>query len=221
MSEKKLILSLCDHTGHWPRYYEPSLYEVVTFDLKTGLDIRYLPYFNRPVHGILAAPPCTEFCIVAAQYWERKDREKPQLLQDALSVVDTCLRMVAIHMPVWWALENPLGRLSRYLGPPSWSFDPCDYGGWLAPGEKSIPEFPANDAYTKRTFTWGTAKKPETRPVQPIYREYFSKSRQRDWRVSPLTHSQWANPKREGVTAPELRSTTPLGFAKAFRVANP
>ena len=218
---RKLILSLCDHTGHWARYYESSRYEVVTFDLKSGHDIRHLPYFGRPVYAILAAPPCMEFCIVAAQYWERKDAEKPELLQDALSVVDACLRMVAIYKPVWWALENPVGRLRRYLGPPSWSFDPCDYGGWLAPGEQSVPEFPANDAYTKRTFIWGTAKKPEMRRIEPIYREYFSESRKREWRVSPLTHSQWANPKREGVTAQELRSTTPLGHAKAFRAANP
>ena len=218
---KKLILSLCDLTGNWAMYYEPSIYEVVTFDLKTGHDVRYLPYFNRPVHGILAAPPCTEFCIVAAQYWERKDAEAPELLQQALSVVDACYRIINIYSPKWWALENPVGRLRRYLGPPAWWFDPCDYGGWLAPGEQSVPEFPANDAYTKLTGVWGTAKKPETRPVEPIYREYFSASRQREWRVSPLTHSQWTNPKREGVTAPELRSTTPLGFAMAFREANP
>jgi hypothetical protein len=221
MSEKKLILSLCDHTGNWARYYEPSLYEVVTFDLKTGYDIRYLPYFGRSVHGILAAPPCTEFCIVAAQYWERKDTKEPKLLQEALSVVHACLSMVATYEPAWWALENPRGRLSRFIGPPSWSFDPCDYGGWLAPGEQTVPEFPANDAYTKLTGIWGTAKKPEMRHVDPIYREYFSESRQREWRVSPLTHSQWTTQKREGVTAAELRSTTPLGFAKAFREANP
>jgi hypothetical protein len=102
MSEKKLILSLCDHTGNWARYYEPSLYEVVTFDLRSGHDIRYLPYFGRSVHGILAAPPCTEFCIVAAQYWERKDTKEPKLLQEALSVVHACLSMVATYEPGVW-----------------------------------------------------------------------------------------------------------------------
>jgi len=218
MSEKTLILSLCDHTGHWARYYEPSLYEVVTFDLKTGYDIRYLPYFNRPVHGILAAPPCTEFCIVAAQYWERKDAEQPELLQQALSVVDACLRMVAIYNPVWWALENPVGRLSRHLGPPAWSFHPFEYGGWLASGEQSVPEFPANDAYTKRTFIWGTAKKPDTKPVVPLYVEYRSEYRGRQHKASPMMR---AYPKRDGVMRQELRSTTPLGFAKAFRAGNP
>lgn len=221
MRQRRLILSLCDLTGNWPSFYEAESYEVVKFDIEDGHDVRYLPYFGLPVHGILAAPPCTEFCIVAAQYWERKDAEEPELLRAALSVVDACLRMVALYNPVWWALENPVGRLHRYLGPPSWSFNPYDYGGWLAPGEQTVPEFPPNDAYTKLTSIWGTAKKPEPKTVEPIYRKYFSESRQREWRVSPLTHSQWANPKREGVTAQELRSTTPLGFAKAFRAANP
>jgi hypothetical protein len=221
MSEQKLILSLCDHTGNWPRFYEPELYEVVTFDFKDGYDIRYLPYFDRPVHAILAAPPCTEFSVLGAQYWELKDAKQPELLQKALSVVDACCRFVAICKPDWWALENPVGRLSRHLGPPAWSFHPFEYGGWLAPGERTVAEFPEQDAYSKRTLIWGNAKKPERRPVEPRYRNYFSQSRRREHRVSPLTHSQWANPKREGVTAPELRSTTPLGFAKAFRAANP
>jgi hypothetical protein len=220
MRQRKIILSLCDHTGNWPRFYEPDLYEVETLDIKKGHDIRYLPYFNRHVHGILAAPPCTEFCIVAAQHWARKDSERPELLQEALSVVHACLSMVAIYRPVWWALENPVGRLRRYLGPPAWLFNPCDYGRWLALGERTVPEFPPNDAYTKYSHVWGTAKKPELRPVKPVYKEYFSESRQRSHRVSPLTHGQWENLKREGVTDEKLRSTTPLGFAKAFRAAN-
>lgn len=218
MNQRKLILSLCDRTGHWARYYEPSLYEVVTFDLSSGHDIRHLPYFGRTVHGILAAPPCTQFSIVAARYWERKDAVEPELLEEALSVVHACLSMIAIYNPKWWALENPRGRLSRYLGPPAWSFDPFEYGGWLAPGEQTVPEFPPNDGYCKTTFIWGSARKPEIKPVEPEYAEYYSEYRARWHRASVIMR---ARPKREGVTVTELRSTTPLGFAKAFRAANP
>jgi hypothetical protein len=36
-------------------------------------------------------------------------------------------------------LENPIGRLNRWLGKPVMYFNPCDYG----------------DTYTKRTALWG------------------------------------------------------------------
>jgi hypothetical protein len=215
---KKLILSLCDHTGNWANYYESVNYKVVKFDIKSGRDVRLVPFLGREVHGILAAPPCTQFCMVGSQYWRRKDADQAGMLRDALAVVDACLRMIAIYQPTWWALENPAGRLAQYLGPPDWMFDPHDYGGWLAPGEQTMPELPSNDAYTKRTCIWGTAKKPETKPVVPVYVEYHSEYRGRQHRASPIMR---ARPKRDGVTRQELRSTTPLGFAQAFRAANP
>ncbi len=99
------------------------------------------------VHGILAAPPCTEFAGSGARWWKDKPPEK---LQDALSIVDACLRFVAIYEPEWWALESPVGRLSRWLGPPKMYFQPCDYG----------------DPYTKKTALWGRFHPPIPHPVE-------------------------------------------------------
>jgi hypothetical protein len=53
-------------------------------------------------------------------------------------VVDACLRFVALCNPKWWALENPQGYLSHWLGEPRLKFQPCDYG----------------DPWTKRTWVW-------------------------------------------------------------------
>ena len=71
---------------------------------------------------------------------------------EGLSVVDACLRLVTVCKPKWWALENPIGKLSRYLGAPRMYFNPCDYG----------------DPYTKRTALWGrfNTDLPRT-PVEP------------------------------------------------------
>jgi hypothetical protein len=49
-------------------------------------------------------------------------------LISALSVVDACLRIVVTHKPKWWALENPVNKLRRYLGPPAWIFKHWEYG---------------------------------------------------------------------------------------------
>jgi hypothetical protein len=69
-----LILSLCDYSGVWSQPYVDDAYDVVRVDLKHGQDVRLLELPDRPVHGILAAPPCTVFANSGAR-WERTDDE--------------------------------------------------------------------------------------------------------------------------------------------------
>lgn len=146
-AKERVILSLCDLTGNWLAPYSRAGYRVIQLDLALGQDIRLLEYPGR-VHGILAAPPCTCFSL-AGNRWQRSRQE----MIDALSVVDACLRLVAVCRPTWWALENPRGRLSRYLGPAKWEFQPSDYGS----------------PWTKRTCLWGNFVVPKPRPVTPEY----------------------------------------------------
>lgn len=184
MSFLRTILSLCDYTGNWSRPYEEAGYRVVRVDLKNGGDVRLLE-FPGQIHGILAAPPCTMFASSGAR-WTRTDEQ----MIEALSVVDACLRAVAVCRPAWWALENPVGKLSRYLGPPAMRFDPWQFGRMTG------------DAYTKRTCLWGQFTPPVWDSTQP-------KEGSRMHRLPP-------SEKRA-----ELRSATPLGFAYAFKEANP
>lgn len=110
-------------------------------------DVRF--YIPPPkVYGILAAPPCTHLARSGARWWKEKGEGK---LLEALSIVDACLRIILISDPVFWVLENPVGRLTRYLGKPKMYFDPCDYG----------------DSYTKKTCLWGNFNAPEKSPIKP------------------------------------------------------
>lgn len=208
---RKLILSLCDLTGNWSRpYAEDPNYKVIKVDLLDGQDVRLLPYIDRPVHGILAAPPCTHFAGSGACWWKRKGEAA---IIEGMAVVDACLRMVAIYKPVWWALENPVGRLRNWIGPPAWTFHPYEFGGYLAPGEKTVddPLFPANDAYTKKTCIWGTAKKPALRNVEP-------RPNQLVYKADGSSYIRRSNPAHESK---RHRSVTPSGFSRAFKLANP
>jgi hypothetical protein len=184
----KLILSLCDHTGNWSRPYEEAGYEVMRVDIQHGQDVRLLRHLGQPVHGILAAPPCTHFSRAGAWTWEAKGESA---ILEGLAVVDACLRAVAIYRPEWWALENPIGRLNDYLGPPAWRFDPCDFG----------------DPWTKRTWLWGHFTPPcplvsaqARRPTLPTMGDVTTRKSGRD---------------KAG------RSATPAGFSRAFFEANP
>lgn len=153
---KPIVLDLCGGTGAWSRPYAEAGYDVRVITLPQ--DVRFLEYVG-PVHGILAAPPCTHLSGSGARWWAGKGEGA---LLDALSIADACLRFVAICRPVWWALENPVGRLSRFLGKPAFTFQPYEYG----------------DPYSKRTCLWGSFTVPEKTPVEPTAKEYI-------WRLPP------------------------------------
>ena len=215
-NQARVIVSLCDYSGNWPRAYADAGYTVASFDLKHGDDvtnidatmdaIRTALYLAAPsgcgrVVGILAAPPCTDFACSGAQYWKAKDADGRT--DAALRVTDACLEIIGHFQGAWWALENPVGRLPKLrpatLGRYSWIFDP-----WQFAGHALDPEA---DRYTKRTCIWGTAARPAENPREPI-------------RV--CSQGSWIQ-KLGGKSerTKELRSMTPQGFARAFAISNP
>ena len=150
------ILDLCAGTGNWSLPYEEAGYDVVRVDIKQGMDARLWPSevsatsrlpdnFSDirqrigKVHGVLAAPVCTVFSGSGAR-WPRTDAD----ILDGLSLVDACIRLIHVLQPNWWALENPVGKLNRWLGEPHMSFQPNYFG----------------DPYTKKTQLWGRFSKP-------------------------------------------------------------
>lgn len=143
----KIILDLCGGTGAWSDPYLKAGYTVILLDSTQGNDIRLYRKPSFTVHGILAAPPCTVFASSGAR-WPRSD---VQMIQ-GISVVDACLRIIVICRPKWWCLENPVGKLSGYLGKPRMYFQPYEYG----------------DPYTKKTCLWGDFIEPAKNPVEPI-----------------------------------------------------
>ncbi|WP_418664367.1 hypothetical protein [Anaerotruncus massiliensis (ex Liu et al. 2021)] len=201
----KIILDLCGGTGSWSRPYKEAGYDVRLITLPE-YDVRtYIP--PEGVYGILAAPPCTEFsvlnCIAAP-------RERDEAA--GMEIVNACLKIIATCGPKWWALENPVGYLRRYMGPPRMTFQPWEYG----------------DPRTKRTDIWGKFDTPPKTYVKwedvpdklPLYARpgrgkpnfaYLHKSAQKD-----IPQLAWAKPQTDA----DFRAITPPGFAKAFFEAN-
>ena len=182
----KIILDLCGGSGEWSRPYLENGYDVRNITLPE-YDIRE---YNPPddVYGILAAPPCTDFSVSGAQYWMMKDMDGRTI--DSMGIVISCLRIIAECQPVFWALENPIGKLRRWMGYPRLKFNPCDYG----------------DAYTKKTYLWGKFNIPETTPVEP----------ERVCSQGSWIQTLGGISERTKM----LRSITPPGFARAFYEEN-
>jgi len=185
------VLSLFDRTGAWACPYRDRGDAVTCLDITRGEDVRLAKYMTDPPDVVLAAPPCTHFSGSGARWWEAKG---VNAVTEGLALVDAVMRIVLVHQPAVWAIENPVGRLSQWIGPPSFIFDPSEFAGWA--------DDPASEAYTKRTCLWGRFDIPEKKPVPPILGSIMHKLPPSDDRGA-------------------LRSVTPQGFARAFAASNP
>ncbi len=147
-NEEKIIYDLCGGTGAWSEPYARAGYDCRIVTLP-DTDVRLLEAPTELVYGVLAAPPCTHLSGSGARWWAGKGQVA---LIEALAVVDACLRFIYATKPTFWALENPVGRLVRYLGKPTMYFQPNEYG----------------DTYTKKTVLWGDFNIPIKRLVLPL-----------------------------------------------------
>jgi hypothetical protein len=211
---RRFILSLCDFSGSWSQPYVDAGYEVIRIDsghpsgfsfpdpanlnlIHVGMDLlshSFIWDLDYPPWGVLAAPPCTCLTRAAACRWPKQDAEG-RTARD-LQLFKVCWAM-AQRATGWWALENPPGRhrkLMPELPAPAWQFQPWQYG----------------DPWTKQTYIWGTAKKPEVvdKVVEPATTKRIPSGRLQ----GPISRmsSSW---KRQ-------RAQTPAGFAQAFFKAN-
>ena len=153
----RIILDLCGGTGAWSKPYADAGYQVELIDLPD--DVRLIGLPKRRVYGVLAAPPCTYFCRMRMCQGRPTDEQ----FRDGLSVVDACLRVIAMTQPQWWVLENPQGYLHRWLGPPRMKFHPWEFG----------------DPWTKNTWLWGDFVLPMKLVTTPTSRKVGNKKRSR------------------------------------------
>jgi len=198
----KIILDLCGGTGSWSEPYKQNGYEVILVTLPENDVFNYMPPNN--VYGILAAPPCTEFSTA-------KNRNIKRDLKKGMSVVNACLQIIKNCNPMFYAIENPSGLLSNYLGRPNFSFHPYEFGdGWTKKtclwGNFNIP---------KKTHTWETCKK-----INGLYIKPNSKKPS----IAALhKKSITLIPQLKHFTVlkdADFRAITPPGFAKEFFKAN-
>ncbi len=212
--EDRLILDLCGGTGSWSEPYRMAGYMVVVVDpeysgkgriketVEKFCERELVP---RSVHGILAAPPCTEFSASGACWWEGKEKNDPAYLEKALGTVFACMEVINKTEPSWWVLENPVGRLSRFLGDPILRFDPWEFG----------------DPYTKKTCLWGNFIVPERTPVEADRTEERHNDPKSFFVRNSPALARYIHSFKGGLSRSALRSITPPGFASAFFKANP
>ena len=238
----KTLLSLFDYSGTWSEPFYQGVWNVINWDIKLSelMDINDIDLVEtaldlfEDVDGILAAVPCTDFSSSGAQYWKQKDMDGRT--QAAMKLVNKVECLVDLFTPTdpdyegtfFWSLENPVGRLGKlfpHFGKPYY-FNPCDFAGHLNLSDSDHNELDRIrrkdgdnvtreevqfiidcEAYTKKTCLWGDfSRNLEKRPIEPV---------KACKQGSPL---QIFGGKSEKTK--EARSNTPLGFSRAFYMAN-
>jgi len=215
---RNVILDLCGGTGSWALPYKNAGYDVKTITLPdydvtqteigeqhqtllfTGNTGEMMTVYMEDVCGILAAPPCTEFSMV-------RNHNIGHDFDSALVIVNACLDIIKATKPIFWALENPIGHLSKFLGAPKFSFQPYEFG----------------DGWTKKTNIWGEFNKPvkkftwDTCPKIPEL--YVRPSRGKPSMACLHKSAQSKIPQLRNFQVDNdasFRAITPPAFAQAF-----
>lgn len=184
---ERLVLDLCGGSGAWSEPYRRAGYRVQLVTLPEHDVCTYEPPLE-PVWGVLAAPPCDQLSLA------RNGHPSPRDIRGALEVVGACLRVVHAVRPQWWALENPVGLLGRFLGTPRDVWQPHEFG----------------DPWTKRTAIWGDFAIPKRGPfVEPL------------GGGPPCSVCDPERRRSSWCSRSDHRAITPPGFSRAFFEANP
>jgi hypothetical protein len=203
---RKIILDLCGGTGSWSKPYKEAGYDVRLVTLPENNVLTYEPPEN--VYGILAAPPCTEFSLAKNGSHRKRD------LAEGMKTVEACMRVIwncqLRGQLRFWALENPVGLLRRFLGKAPYTF----YQWWFG------------DLGVKRTDVWGRFNEPRQtvfeRPDDPYFVKRYKTGKKNLLAWSAPQCPEWAREyiEKQPDKRAALRAITPPGFARAFFNAN-
>ena len=199
-----IAIFLCDYSGNMAEPWLDAGIECWIVDIqhkpgehrdgnlvRVGADIMtWLPP-RREIIFAFAFPPCTNLAVSGARWFASKGLSG---LAEGIMLVERC-NQICDWTGAPYGLENPVSTLSTYWRKPDFSFDPCDYAGYLS--------HPEDEAYTKRTCLWtgGGFVMPPRKPVVPI--------------LGSKMHLLPPSADRAN-----LRSVTPKGFAQAVFGAN-
>lgn len=138
MTERPIVLSLCDRSGVMVQPWLDAGYECWIVDvqhppgrhrhghlMRVGCDVRGFNFEALPARVItFAFPPCTNLAVSGARWFTDKGLES---LHESLGLVVAC-KWICEASSAPWMLENPISTLSSYWRKPDYQFQPWHYG---------------------------------------------------------------------------------------------
>lgn len=197
---KNLLISLYDYSGNASYPYKQNGWEVISVDIKNGIDALTWDYTNIKADriGMIIMQPCTCYALCGNRHKQSRlnngEFEQSQLL------VAKSREIKDYFNPFFWQLENPktdIHKKNMWIGQrPKFIFNPCDFAG--------NDPYPDNSRYNKETWLFGKFNDPVLNRLEPFEKD----------------NPGWKNLGGKSERTKELRSITPMGFAYAFYEAN-
>ena len=221
----KEVVCLFNITEFCPKPWADLGFDVYSYDkgipeerVENGITYRYwdaddagaLEYLldNHPnPHFVCAFPPCTDLFVAGNGWRERKARENPNYLEDAMARIYLS-RDYAEAVGAPYFIEQPISRAATLWRKPDFYFHPFEFGQYLPEDDEHPiwPELiPPRDAYPKKTslFVGNGFVMPDKLPVKKLKEQ--------------ITCAYWFKDLEEEKL---FRSATPRGFAKAVAEFN-
>ena len=207
---KKIAISLFDYTGNmlkpWLEAgYECHIYDIQhprgTFHREDGMITHYAdlseppPFLPHKVDFMAGFPPCTDVAVSGARWMRGKGL---RALQQSIGYFATCAE-VADMLQCPYMIENPVSTISTYWREPDHKFHPAWYAGYSDISEN----------YTKETWLWVSDDPKFVMPPRQSAGDLF------EGPDVTYIHHQSPGPERANI-----RSATPMGFARAVFEAN-
>lgn len=198
-----LVLSLFDLTGNMLKPWRDAGFDCMAVDLQSepgsrerdgiiyvGGDVLRWLPPRAKYAAVFAFPPCTDVAVSGARWFQDKGLSG---LAGAIELLERA-RQIAEWADAPWMIENPVSTFSTYWRKPDHVFHPSDFTG-----------FELGDNYTKKTCIW--AGNGFVMP-QPKRAAGLGKPDDRIHKAPP------------GPDRANIRSATPMGFARAVFEAN-
>ncbi|MEL7293823.1 MAG: Dcm methylase [Pseudomonadota bacterium] len=152
---------------------------------------------------VIGFPECTDLTVAGARHFKSKAEKNPAFQAEAVELARLVMYL-ADEFNCPYALENPVGVMSSIWRQSDFSFNPCDYSGYLPEDDKHplYPNvYPSRDRYNKNTCIWSGNGfvMPERKRIEPLYKE----------------NPGWKHCGGKSLKTKNIRSATPRGFAKA------
>jgi hypothetical protein len=191
MNSDKIVISLCDLTGHMVLPWAEAGYKCICIDtqhpegmqchplhdniMRWGIDILddevslYVSVYSGDIVFMSCFPPCTDLTGAGARWWKDKGDEAYEF---AMKLVRRCEWLGELSGAPYF-IENPPGRIQSGAGctvkphPAKWRkwdyrFQPYEYGGYHGEGRVLWEKRDINDLLEGyRMIKGSTAKKAE------------------------------------------------------------
>lgn len=187
----KVIISLFDYSGNWPFFYKEAGYDVYSLDIKNGMDILDIDRSDLPDNVYGILAAPPCTDFASSGAQYWKVKDEDGRTAHSLALIDKTLEIVSWYPDLKFWVLENPVGRLQKLRP--------QLG---APWYFNPCDF--GDPYTKKTGLWGNFNRDMIKtPVAPDPNSWIMKLGGKSERTK------------------ELRSMTPLGFAKAFFMANP